>query len=1484
RLEFTVAPNRVVGLRGAFELVNDGDPRQVILVGTAEFSDSVGMADLRAEARLLMDGAVVPLTWEAGPRAFTFRSGAVPRGDQVRSFSLRLPAAAFALENEFLYTTELRSLSELGIAQVTTGSDEQEPRISVHFIDPLSETQDLAAYIAIEPYLETKVSAVGKTLHITGPFDRETRYTLAVRQGIMSRWNTTLRENYVREIVFGDQPPQLAFLQTGAFLPSKGARTIGFRTVNVRRVRVNVLQVFESNLGQFLQEYDLTSATTRGEFWGDMNRVGVSVAAETLEIGGARNNWVQSTLDLSQLLQKHDKGLFVVELSMGKRDVMYTCADVEGWIPWDSPCSDGYYYSHGTVTKPVVMSDIGLLAKREGDRMLVASTHLGDAKPLPGVKVTLFSYQSQPMEIHLTDAAGVATFDSTGGFFLLGEWNGQRTALKFSESELNFGSFDVGGEAGAAQKTRAFVYTERGVHRPGDPVYLSVIVRDQSGTFPTGSPITMKVLNPKNQLVNEAVNRDGIGGHYGFTFTTSEADPTGNWYAEFYNGRMLLARHRLKIETVVPNRLKVALDMPTDSLGPDDRTSNLRLRSSYLFGAPASGLAATVSARYMSTEKRFSQFADYRFTTPLRRFEADDTEAFDGNLAADGTAGFTWNIPDLSEAPSAVGAVLTARVFEKGGRPATQSYPVLIDPYEAYVGLKEAGARYLKVNAELKLAAVVLDRHGKPLPGREIKVNVYHNARYWWWQYDDDSSTLKFKTDVSTGLAKSFTVVSEQQPVVFGYAPETEGQHFIEVEDVQGGHQSGYFVWASSWGEEAAPMAAGTHLQMESDKAAYRPGDVARITVRTPAEGAMFYSVEKGSRVLSHSWVELTGTTTSLTVEVTRDMLPNAYVTAVVIQPYEHTANDRPMRLFGTIPLSVEEPSTHLSVEVEAPPELKPRQEFTVTARVPRGSKATVTLAVVDEGLLDLTSFKTPDPWAFFFAKERLSVATFDIFDNVIGMLWGDIEKRFTVGGDEDAFRTKQLGPVRAKRFEPVAMFRGPVPVDSQGKASFTFTMPNYMGSVRVMAVASDGNSYGANEAAIPVREPLVLLPTLPRVIGPGETFTLPATVFTLNDSIRDVEISVRTTGPLTVEGPSRQRLTFSGKGEQDALFAMRAGEAAGVATVRVEATAASHTAWVETELAVRPVNPYLYDAREFTVQPGERVDFTLPAMGLEGTRRASVRVAAMPGLRFGSRLARLMRFPYGCVEQTTSAVFPQLFLKDFMAFVGSPQTTRHEVRTQVDHNINHAVDRLRRFQTADGGFAYWPGGLSAAEWATNYAGHFLLEAKALGYFVPSDMIARWLTFEKRLAAGESGDYKTRCYRLYLLAMAGEPSVGAMNLMREERLDLLDTVSKWYLAGAYLRAGMESAAAEVLRNAGTDITEYRETGGTYGSALRDKAILLELATLAGNDALALRLFDEVNTALGGTFYLSTQEGGYSLLAIGKYLKAFWRHDAPVKGS
>ncbi len=394
----------------------------------------------------------------------------------------------------------------------------------------------------------------------------------------------------------------------------------------------------------------------------------------------------------------------------------------------------------------------------------------------------------------------------------------------------------------------------------------------------------------------------------------------------------------------------------------------------------------------------------------------------------------------------------------------------------------------------------------------------------------------------------------------------------------------------------------------------------------------------------------------------------------------------------------------------------------------------------------------------------------------------------------------------------------------------------------------------------------------------PVDTFAMPVTVFATADGIGSTEITVETTGPLAVEGPDRRVIDLEKVGEKDLSFNLAATQAAGVATVRVTAKAKGTEGFAITELAVRPVNPTISGSKEIAIAAGASVTFTIPEMGLPGTRRASVRISPMPGITFGHRLDTLIRYPYGCMEQTMSAVFPQLYLKSIF---DEGDVDRESNR--IDANIDAGIQRLQRFRTPDGGFGYWPGAAEPDEWATNYGGHYLLEASRLGYHVPHDLLSGWTDFQLRMAARESGDPVTRSYRLFLLALAGEPVVGSINLLVEEHLDELNNLSKWLLAAGYKLSGMDEAAHRLLTATTTEVKPYRELGGTFGSNVRDHAMMLYLATKLDRPQVALDLYHELVPVLGGRGYLSTHSAGYALLAVGNYLDSTWRSDTEVRG-
>ena len=436
--------------------------------------------------------------------------------------------------------------------------------------------------------------------------------------------------------------------------------------------------------------------------------------------------------------------------------------------------------------------------------------------------------------------------------------------------------------------------------------------------------------------------------------------------------------------------------------------------------------------------------------------------------------------------------------------------------------------------------------------------------------------------------------------------------------------------------------------------------------------------------------------------------------------------------------------------------------------------------------------------------------------------------------------------------------------------------MPNYVGAVRAMVVGARGRRFGHAEKTVEVKSDLMVLSTLPRVIGPGDRIAVPVTAFAMAGSLGTVEVSIEVQGPLAVAGEARKQVEFAGAGERDLTFELQADMAVGPATVRVEAAAASARASRRTDIEVRASSPTVYESDERGVSPGESVTFTVPDKGMPGTNRARISVRRRPGFNLDNQMLRLVRYPYGCLEQTVSSVFPQLYLKDLLDL--KPEE-RGIVAADIDERVNKAIRRMRRFQLPDRSFSLWPGQRSHSVWGSNYAGHFLIEARALGYHVPDDMLQGWLRYQHAQAPLTRDLLKARVYRVYLLALAGDPAIGAMNLLKENELGSMKNAEKWLLAAAYLHAGIEATADEIARGAGVEVEQYRESGNTYGSDLRDRALILDALVSFERWHAADALAREVALEMKRGWH-STQTTSVALLALGKYARSLERGSGP----
>ncbi len=1483
QISFQVAKRELLRVDGEFTGSPSGDASLASFEGTMDFSEPCTIDMVKKAVSLNLDGRPVQAVWmiREDQKRLTFTVSNISRGKSSRTLVVRVNpkplGISTALERKyFLDPAKVFKVSRF--QQLHSGG----PGIAITFSDRLDMKQDINGFISIKPSVKFTMKKSGRKIFLTGEFKPGQSYTVTAREGIRNIWGARLKNKAVYTVTFQNLKPAIQFVKDGIFLPSSNKQQLRFTAVNVRRVTISVMKVFSSTLGQYLQVAKIDAKKNRNSSFNESERVGVKVAEKSLNLSGKLNDREQYAIDLHKLIKKGEPGMFLIRVSFKREDMMPETKEARygEYSDWnDDPKGPGYIWTHGKIYKAVLLTDIGLTHFSTGKHHVIVATNLISGKPMAGVSVELRSYQDQVIQTTVTNRDGKAEFAKVSDqvYYVRGKYRGNTAFLLNSAMAWNVSSFNIGGNEVNQDNLRAFLFTDRGVYRPGDEVHLALVVRNEDGTFPENHPVSLKLTNPRQQVALETTLRKGKDGMYAFCFHTSETDPTGVWQAEVTAGSRTFV-HPIRIETVVPYKLKVRIKAEPATLTPEQKKLSLTLIAKYLFGTPASGLNATLDLSLKKGKSRFKNFPGFRFVNETINFRSITTQILKGKLDSTGIKKVSWTVPDTVTAPAPLLAEIKGRVLEKGGRANLNRIYVPVYTYKYYVGLQKPDFEYgyARIGEVFTVNTVLVNTKGKAISGHPIQWRLYRNNRFWWWEYRSRVSfQLKFKSDVNTEKVASGEITSASLPVPISINPEERGEYYLEVQHGDG-HTAGFFFSAYAWGESSGGGKTAGMIVLKTDQPGYHPGETAVVSFPTPEKGTLIYAVLKGNDILQTRVGDIgSNHKTSIKVPITADMAPNVYVAVSVIQPHDQTLNDRPIRLYGVLPLMVSVPDTHPPLEIGVAKELKPGQKFQVEIQTGDHKPAQFFVAIVDEGLLDLTGFSTPDPWKFFYHKERLSAVISDIFPWVIGAEKGDPFNVFSIGGDMKmamtAARQRKKEEGKRRRFKPVDLFQGPVSSDNSGKAVLNFTMPEYIGAVRVMAIAAAGTHYASAEKSVAVKKELMVLPTLPRVVHPGDQIQVPISVFAMKEKIGTVTVNISASGAAKVIGPATRKLSFNEDGEKETSFTLKIPQVLGNADIRIEARSSRDNAVHTTQLQSIQVSPRIYEWYTTPVKPGQSLTLKIPDKGMPGSNHARIVIRKRAELNIGHRLNWLLHYPYGCVEQTTSAAFPQLYLKTLVQLTP-------EQEEKSDAIINRTIQRLRKFQLGDGGMSYWPGSTTLSPWGTNYAGHFLLEAKNKGYHVPEDMLSNWLQFEKSRAEATLDNMTTRTYRLYLLALAGQGNRGAMNLIRENALDKLSNTQKWFLASAYKLSGMPEAAIDILKKTGATVADSKDFDETYGSKLRNQAILLELATRFQNWTAAEKKYTLIARRLSSKEWLSTQTVAYSLLALGKYVNATTLHN------
>ena len=1506
-------------------------PDQVTVTGEIRFSDVVKKEEVE---KMLTAGSEknksypIEITQTDHPTRYAFSISQITR--EAEDYQLEItakgnPAGIDRTQNESILIPAKNSFRFLSAVRI----DQPENGIEIIFSDPVSNTQDLKGLIDVPEVSSSIFQIKENKVFVYFETGKLNKLTLNIHEGIRNSQDKPLGTSHSISFSELNLKPQVEMATSAAILPDSKSLIIPFRAVNLYAVDLSVIRIFENNVLMFMQNNSLSSAN-------ELRRSGRLVYKKTLWLAKDSSKdvhrWEDYSIDLAGLIHQEPGAIYRVILSFRQEYSAYPCGGSENkemqfadnkssdnltkvsgetlseddeavwdtpetyyyyngsvpmdwsqyrWTERDNPCHPSYYMNSDRIAAcNILASNLGMIVKRNSlNKLWIAVNNILDTKPVAKAQVTIYNFQLQPIGKGETNGEGLVEITPKGvPFIAVAEADKQKAYVRVVDGEeQSVSRFDVGGKD-IQKGLKGFIYGERGVWRPGDTLHISFMLEDREKRIPDKHPVALEIYNPRGQFYTKMISTQGTNGFYTFAVPTQADDPTGLWNAYVKVGGTAFHKS-LRIETIKPNRLKITLALPT-ILQASSKDVYAPLTSSWLTGATASRLKAKVEMSLSKVNTQFKNYGQYLFNNPATDFTTVRADVFNGVLDAEGRAGVNIQLPVATGAPGMLNATLTTRVFEPGGDASIYSQTVPFSPFTSYVGinLNQPKGKYIETDKDHVFDIVTVNDQGQPVNRSNLEYKIYRISWSWWWENGEESFGTYINNSSITPVASgNLQTTGGKTSFKFRINYPDWGRYLVYVKDRESGHATGgtvYIDWPDWRGRSNKTDPSGIKmLAFSLDKDSYEIGETATAIIPAAAGGRALVSLENGSTVLQQQWLEVSDQgDTKLTFKITPEMAPNVYLHISLLQPHAQTVNDLPIRMYGIAPVFVTNRQTILQPQIKMPEVLRPETDFNVTVSEKSGKPMTYTLAIVDDGLLDLTNFKTPDPWNEFYAREALGIRTWDMYDDVLGASGGRYSSLFSTGGDASL----KPADAKANRFKPVVKFIGPFYLAKGKQQTHTLKLPMYVGSVRAMVVAGQDGAYGNAEKTAFVRTPLMLLSTLPRVLSTQEEITVPVNVFAMENQVKNVTVSLEASGAgVQITGNRQQSLTFDQPGDQLAYFTLKTGSKTGKATIHLTASGNGQQTKETIEIEVRNPNPVVTLRNSQWIEASQEAELSYTLAGSSSANnQVQLEVSRIPSVDISRRFDFLYNYQHHCTEQLTSKALPLLFVSQFKA-------VDEQEAEKIKTNVQEAIRQIYARQLPNGGFVYWPGNAVADEWITSYTGMFLTLAQEKGYAVHPNVLNKWKRFQRAAAQNwrmpqEASNWQIwqselqQAFRLYTLALAGAPEYGAMNRMKEQ--PGLSIQAKWRLAAAYALTGKMKPAGELVYNAETTVIPYSSMNLIYGSSDRDEAMILETLILMKRDRDALQQAKKVSQNLAQENWFSTQSTAFALMAMGRLAK------------
>ena len=1341
--------------------------------------------------------------------------------------------------------------------------------IEISFSHSVQHTH-LRGNVEIQPDLAFQVlpgrSYWRKQCRIQADFEPGTTYKLTFRKGIASTngWpNSKLIERSVR---MSDRRADASFLHAGSHLSPHGHLRVPINTVNVEDFDVSISRIFPNNLVIF----GMRNASKYSGYYGYAHQ-GLSepiVKQHSISVPHTPNETVESAIQLRELLEPPFTGIYHIDIK-GKNT---SKAD----------------------RKILHITDIGVSLQHSADEILVWANSLSTLEPISDAKVTLFSENNQVLLSGTTNAEGLAQLAvpphvDSKPILLTVEKANDVASLFLPETRIDSPVANVG-RPYLQDRHEAFLFTGRGIYRPGETAHLKAIVRNAKAEFTKPFPVELRVHHPDGRNAgkfNTLLSENGTA-HFAVPFEPSW--PLGRYTFKLAlsgseDSASELGSLQVNLEEFTASKLEVAVNVP----GLDSTQSSLKagdplefeVSAHHLTGRPADGMPLKAFLRYRPVEFSHPDWEDFTFQDQEKAFPAEFLQLKNvgsGTLNEEGKYRFSTTVA-LLHPPSNAEMVLASNVRDVAGRAVAGSMPIPLHAYPLFVGLRQG-----EKPGTWEAAAVTPEGQAVS-DGTELRFSV-HQITHSLILRKDDNGHYRYQSDRHLNEVHEANASTQSGRAAFELPEDlASGNYLIRAEHLVGG-SSATMKWevqkdgtvSKTWSSEEPEK-----VELSFAQETYHPGDRATLRIAAPFSGKALVAFQQDS-VLETKVLQLDAEGTGqLEFVVTADHFPNAWATVSVIRAVvPGDADWQTHRAFGAEPLRINPEPRQLTLAITAPEETLPAESFATQIQVTDAAgqpvQCEVALALVDEGILSLTRFQTPNPIDYFHDLRTPHFQLYDPYGQLLPDTDGDLIQNKLAVGAGGAALAKFLNPFQAERFKNLALWKPAVQTDAEGKAMVDWELPEFSGKVRLMAVAAEAGKFGSAQKNVVIKRPFTVVTGLPRFLAPGDQFQMPLRIF--NDSEEELEVSwqMKVSDHLKFGGVDEQQVddvaTLGAGASFSRKFGLEVGSTPGVAYVEITAKSGDDTYHERIDLSIRPAYAREYNVLSGVLLEGEKKELPVAKGFLASTTAGQLDLSPTPDTLAGPLLESLISYPYGCLEQTTSRSMPLLFVQDLFRRLDN----ENEKRGEIEEYVQAGIQRILSMQNAQGTYGWWPGDREVFHWGTLYATQFLLEAKAAGFQV-SDLalqrsikkISDWLS----LAVGSETDrQELQTYALQVLAMAEKVPQGWLQRFWELK-DELSAESQIRLASAYLYSG-DRRKANAMANAiqlpkwtNNKVRSWR----TLRSPLRTQAIYLNLhVELDPGSATTARMVGELVKVLEGSTYLTTQENAMLLLAMGKYAR------------